>query len=95
MARYVPLQALLLVAIAVVASVDKSAGAQESGNHSSAAELKILKTFYIGGKGNWDALLVDPDAHRLYIARGTRVMVLDSEEGTSLGEVGELEGRMA
>ena len=54
--------------------------------------MKILKTFHIGGKGNWDALLVDPDSHRLYIARGTRVMVLDSEQGTSLGEVGELQG---
>ncbi len=57
-----------------------------------AAELRVLNTFEVGGSGGWDYPTVDPAAHRLYIARGTRIMVLDAERGTLLGEVADLQG---
>src|ERR1041385_4053054 len=38
---------------------------------------KILRRIPVGGEGNWDYLRVDPDAHRLYVARGTHVMIVD------------------
>ena len=57
-----------------------------------AGDLKLLKTFPVGAKGGWDYPLVDAVARRLYIARATRVMVLDLDKGTLLGEVADIPG---
>jgi YVTN family beta-propeller protein len=52
----------------------------------------VLKTIKLGGEGGWDYLTMDPAAHRLYISRATRVMVLDVDEGKVVGEVAKTEG---
>src|SRR5438128_2550950 len=64
----------------------------ESQDAAPVAEIKVLDTFQVGGSGGWDYPTIDGDAHRLYIARGTRVTVLDSETGKSVGEVPGLTG---
>lgn len=48
--------------------------------------------FEIGGDGGWDDLIVDSSAHRLYVSRSTRVMVLDSDTGASVGEISNTNG---
>src|SRR5262245_43311793 len=53
---------------------------------------KVLKKIEAGGDGGWDYLTVDPDARRLYIARADRVMVVDVDKGTVVGEVGKTPG---
>jgi DNA-binding beta-propeller fold protein YncE len=52
----------------------------------------VEKTFNIGGDGGWDLLAVDPDAHRLYVPRGNRVVVVDTEDGRSVGEIPDTQG---
>jgi DNA-binding beta-propeller fold protein YncE len=52
----------------------------------------VEKTFDLGGDGGWDLLAVDSDAHRLYVPRGNRVMVIDTESGKLVGEVEGTEG---
>jgi len=47
----------------------------------------VIKTYKVGGEGGWDYLTADPDAHNLYISRGTHVIVLDSETGKSVGDI--------
>src|SRR5215469_2512347 len=47
----------------------------------------ITHTYTLGGDGSWDYIVPDPPTHRIYIARQTRVMVVDEEKGTLLGEV--------
>ncbi|MGP8173470.1 MAG: YncE family protein [Terracidiphilus sp.] len=42
---------------------------------------KILDRWKLGGEGGWDYLLADPSAHRLYLTRGARVDVLDTQTG--------------
>ena len=37
----------------------------------------VIKQTVLGGEGNWDYVTVDPDAHRIYVPRGTHVQVLD------------------
>lgn len=59
---------------------------------AAGTELQVLKTFRVGGADRWDYITVDPAAHRLYVARATRIMVLDSETGASVGEIPGLEG---
>jgi len=58
----------------------------------SASTYRITHTYELGGAGRWDYVVPDPSNHRLYIARQTRVMVVDEDTGKLLGEVGEVHG---
>ena len=46
----------------------------------------------VGGEGGWDYLTVDSDARRLYVSRGNRVVVLDLDKETVVGELAETPG---
>lgn len=71
-------------AIAIVSSILAFAG--------SSPEYHVIKTFKLGGDGGWDYLTLDNSAHRLYISRATRVMVIDTESGKQVGEIGDTPG---
>lgn len=47
----------------------------------------VLSTYTIGGTGGWDYVAFDTVGHRLFIARQTRVQVIDPETGKLLGEI--------
>jgi YVTN family beta-propeller protein len=53
---------------------------------------RVVKTFAVGGEGGWDYLTLDAEARRLYVARATRVQVLDADKGTPIGEVANTPG---
>jgi DNA-binding beta-propeller fold protein YncE len=57
-----------------------------------AADYKVVKTWKLGGDGGWDYLTADSDGHRLFIARSTRVMVIDTDSGKQVGEIPETAG---
>jgi len=59
---------------------------------AAAPSYHILHTWMLGGDGGWDYLKVDPDARRLYIARATRVMVIDADSGKPVGEIADTPG---
>jgi YVTN family beta-propeller protein len=59
---------------------------------SAQTPYKILDRWKIGGDGGWDYLLVDSPAHRLYLTRGARVDVLDTQTGKPVGTIGGLHG---
>ena len=44
----------------------------------SPPHYKLSKTLVLGGEGGWDYLTYDPATHRLFITRGTHVMVVDT-----------------
>ena len=46
----------------------------------------------VGGDGGWDYLTVDPDAHRIYISRGTHMMVVDEISGKVIGDIPDTKG---
>jgi DNA-binding beta-propeller fold protein YncE len=46
----------------------------------------------VGGEGGWDYLIADPDAHRVYISRGTHVLVLDPDSGKNLADIPDTPG---
>lgn len=52
----------------------------------------VVKTFKLGGEGGWDYLLADPETHRLYISRGTHVVVIDADTGKSVGDIADTPG---
>lgn len=52
----------------------------------------LLTTYKVGGDGGWDYLTADSDARRLYISRGTHVMVIDADSGKSVGDIPDTNG---
>ena len=53
---------------------------------------RITHTYALGGGGSWDYVVPDPPNHRVFIARQTRVMVVDEDSGALLGEVTGING---
>jgi len=53
---------------------------------------RITQTYTLGGDGRWDYIVPDPPNHRLFIARQNRVIVVDEDRGTLLGEVTGIQG---
>ena len=58
----------------------------------SSSSYRITQTYTLGGEGRWDYVVPDPPNHRLFIARENRVMVVDEDHGTLLGEVTGIQG---
>jgi len=56
----------------------------------SGRPFSIVKTWIIGGEGDWDHLTADPKAGQLFIAHGPVVQVVDMETGTLEGQVSGL-----
>jgi len=55
-------------------------------------QYRVTHTYTLGGDGSWDYVIPDPPNHRLFIARQNRVMVVDEDKGTLLGEVTGING---
>ena len=58
----------------------------------SSSAYRITHTYTLGGDGSWDYIVPDPPNHRLFIGRQNRVMVVDQDHGTLLGEVTGIQG---
>ncbi len=52
----------------------------------------VTATYKVGGDGGWDYLTADADARRLYISRGTHVIVLDLDSGKNVGDIPDTPG---
>ena len=75
----------VLVAAALLFAVPAAFHAQGGGYH-------VVKQTLLGGMGNWDYVTVDPDNHRLYIPRGTHVMVLDETSHMVVADIQGMKG---
>jgi hypothetical protein len=65
----------LLLGTFVLAALPSEAQAPSS--PAAKAGYHVVKQTLLGGEGNWDYVTVDPEAHRIYVPRGTHVQVLD------------------
>lgn len=52
----------------------------------------LIKTIKVGGDGFWDYLAFDSPTRRLFISRGTKVMVLDVDSEKIVGEIPDTPG---
>jgi DNA-binding beta-propeller fold protein YncE len=58
----------------------------------SQSSYHVTQTYTLGGDGSWDYVVPDPPNHRVFIARQNRIMVVDEDTGTLLGEVTGING---
>jgi YVTN family beta-propeller protein len=55
-------------------------------------QYQLKQTYVLGGDGGWDYLTYDPVGKRLFISRGTHVMVVDPAKGTVVGDIPDTTG---
>jgi YVTN family beta-propeller protein len=75
----------LLLAILVLA-------AQPAAANDSAPGYHVVRRIALAGDGGWDYLAIDSPAQRLYIARASRVSVVDTSSGRQIGELPDTPG---
>jgi YVTN family beta-propeller protein len=59
---------------------------------SAQKQYKVVNRVKLGGEGGWDYLYYDKDGHRLFITRGTHVMVVDTASLKVTADIPDLSG---
>jgi YVTN family beta-propeller protein len=59
---------------------------------ASPATYRAAQTYVLGGDGGWDYLTYDGGSKRLFISRGTHVMVVDPSAGKVVGDIPDTGG---
>jgi hypothetical protein len=67
--------------------LSKSASATSAAQASGRSGYHLLKKIKLGGEGFWDYLAFDPPTRRLFISRGTKVVVLNVDTEKVVGEI--------
>ena len=52
----------------------------------------LLKEIPVGGEGGWDYVSVDSAARRLYVSHATKVVVIDLDQETVVGDIADMPG---
>jgi DNA-binding beta-propeller fold protein YncE len=55
--------------------------------HGGSAQTFSVKKFSIGGEGGTDYVMAEPGTGRVFVSRGTHVMVIDGPTGKVLGDI--------
>src|SRR5579884_116918 len=58
----------------------------------SPMKYEVKQKYVLGGEGGWDYLTYDPAGKRLFISRGTHVMVVDPAKGSVVGDIPDTPG---
>ena len=77
--------AVILTAMAAAVFTARPLAAADGNYH-------LLKKVVLGGEGGWDYLICDSAARRVYISRGTHVMVVDADTYAVVGDIPGTEG---
>src|SRR6516162_5354968 len=56
------------------------------------SKYQVKQKYVLGGDGGWDYLTFDPAGKRLFISRGTHVMVVDPYKGSVVGDIPDTAG---
>ena len=77
-------QAVILIAAACLCASSVKA--------FSPAQYQVKQKYVLGGEGGWDYLTFDPAGKRLFISRGTHVMVVDPYKVSVVGDIPDTAG---
>src|SRR5215470_1033554 len=84
--RAKPAKRVLMGLRAVVATLVTVSTCHGWTDNSEVQQYHLVKKLLLGGDGGWDYFTVDPATHRIFIGRGSYVMVLD-QAGNILGKI--------
>src|SRR5207302_5221301 len=80
------MQKRILIALVIAAVFATSAPA------FAPAKYEVKQKYVLGGDGGWDYLTFDPAGKRLFISRGTHVMVVGPYKGSVVGDIPDTAG---
>src|SRR5665213_2361955 len=80
-----------ILAIPALMCIAQGAASAASGAADNAS-YHVIHRIPVGGEGGWDYLRVDPDTHRIFLSRGTHVMVVDENSGKVIGDIPDTKG---
>lgn len=85
---------LPLVAAAALVSMTAAAAAaaQEPPSSAPSAQYRVVKEVALGAPDRWDYVVYDAPSHRVYVAHGDRVTVVDGHDGAVAGQIEGLPG---
>lgn len=92
-----PLRAFSVLGVASVLSVTGSMAARAgvevpASSNPPVAHYHVTKTVALGAPDHWDYVVVDSRSHRVYVAHGDRLTVVDGKSGAIVGQVTGLPG---
>ncbi len=61
-------------------------------SHARDNPYHVSKEIAVGGEGGWDYLSVDAEARRLYVSHANKVVVIDLDKETVVGEIADTPG---
>src|SRR5947209_18048713 len=61
-------------------------------NAQTTTGYHVTKTVKLGGEGGWDDWSFDAKRNRVFISRGTHVMVVDADTGAVVGDIPDTQG---
>jgi len=76
-----------IVATMLIVTLFAGGGAFATSQSTGSSGYHLVKKVKLGGEGGWDYLSVDPATHRVFISRGTHVIVVDPEQGKIIGDI--------
>lgn len=59
---------------------------------ATTVHYRLVKSVALGAPDSWDYLVYDPPSHRVYVAHGNRLTVVDGRSGRIVGRVGPIAG---
>ncbi|HEV7136058.1 MAG TPA: YncE family protein [Steroidobacteraceae bacterium] len=77
---------IVLCATGILFSPVTSAGS------SSAVHYQVARTVRLGAPDRWDYVVYDSPSHRVYVAHGDRVTVVDGRSGRIVGQINTIPG---
>ncbi len=80
------------LAFALTLAVLAAANAPAAAQAPRASGYRVANRVVLGGDGGWDYLTPDTAAHRLYLSRGTHVMVVDLDSLKVVGDIPNTDG---
>jgi YVTN family beta-propeller protein len=91
--------AIIVAAVFVAIALGGPGSAMRASGNSTLTSLApgpsgyhLLKKIPLGGEGGWDYITIDSHTRKLFISRGTKVVVLDVDSGKVAGEIPNTEG---
>src|ERR1700741_4245036 len=82
---------LSVAAMAMAAAILPGA-ASAAAARPAALDYHVTKTVTLGAPDRWDYVQFDPPSHRVCVARGDRVTVVDGGSGSIVGQIGSFPG---
>ena len=91
MQRVLPVASIIAAALALAGGPSAYAqGATDAA--ASTASYRLVNSVSLGAPDRWDYVVYDAPSHRVYVAHGDRVAVVDGRDGKIVGEVTGLDG---